>query len=75
MMFLSKFEGRVSYSKIMRSAATKYFIVMVVNVFFGNVIVGSVFVQLKQYINSPIRCRIFAVSLMSCSLYSEQIYF
>lgn len=55
MMFLSKFEGRVSYSKIMRSAATKYFIVMVVNVFFGNVIVGSVFVQLKQYINSPIR--------------------
>ena len=56
MMFLSKFEGRVSLSKIERNAATKYFVVMVVNVFFGNVIVGSVFEQLKQYIDSPIRC-------------------
>lgn len=55
MMFLSKFEGRVSLSKIERNAATKYFVVMVVNVFFGNVIVGSVFEQLKQYVDSPIR--------------------
>lgn len=56
MMFLSKFEGRVSLSKIERNAATKYFVVMVVNVFFGNVIVGSVFEQLKHYVDSPIRC-------------------
>lgn len=56
MMFLSKFEGQVSLSMIERHAATKFFVFMVVNVFFGNVIVGSVFEQLKQYVSAPTRC-------------------
>ena len=55
-MFLSKFEGQVSLSMIERHAATKFFVFMVVNVFFGNVIVGSVFEQFKQYVSAPTRC-------------------
>lgn len=53
LMLLTKFEGHVSLSTIEKYAATKYFVFMVVNVFFGNVIVGSLFEQLKQYISAP----------------------
>lgn len=50
---LTKFEGHVSYSKIDKYAALKYYIFMVVNVFFGNVFIGSLFEQLRQYIAAP----------------------
>ena len=51
--FLTKFEGHVSYSKIEKYTAIKYFGFLVVNVFFGNVLIGSLFDQLKQYLASP----------------------
>lgn len=50
---LTKFEGHISYSKIDKYAAMKYYIFMVVNVFFGNVLIGSLIEQLKQYIAAP----------------------
>ncbi|KAH8975733.1 hypothetical protein BDL97_01G174200 [Sphagnum fallax] len=50
---LSKFEGHVSLSAIDRYCAIKYYVFVVVNVFFGNVIAGSIFEQFKQYIKAP----------------------
>lgn len=50
---LTKFEGHISYSKIDKYAALKYYVFMVVNVFFGNVLIGSLLEQLKQYIAAP----------------------
>jgi hypothetical protein len=50
---LSKFEGHVSLSAIDRYCAIKYYVFVVINVFFGNVIAGSIFEQFKQYIKSP----------------------
>lgn len=45
--------GHVSYSKIEKNAAVKYFAFLVVNVFFGNVLIGSAFDQLRQYLAAP----------------------
>ena len=53
LMALTKFEGHVSYSKIDKYAAFKYHIFMIVNVFFGNVLLGSLFEQFKQYLTAP----------------------
>lgn len=50
---MTKFEGHVSYSRIDKYAAAKYFAFMVVNVFLGNVLVGIAFEQLKTFIESP----------------------
>jgi len=50
---LTKFEGHVSYSKIEKYTGIKYHAFLVVNVFFGNVLIGSLFDQLKQYIAAP----------------------
>ncbi len=50
---LSKFEGHVSLSAIDRYCAIKYYVFVVINVFFGNVIAGSIFEQFKQYIKAP----------------------
>eukprot|EP00850_Spirogloea_muscicola_P008191 SM000043S15819 [mRNA] locus=s43:323436:330226:+ [translate_table: standard] len=50
---LSRLEGWISNSVIERKAAGKYYYFMVVNVFFGNVITGSLFEQLKSIINKP----------------------
>ncbi|KAL3682930.1 hypothetical protein R1sor_000952 [Riccia sorocarpa] len=53
LLIMTKFEGHVSYSRIEKSAAAKYFAFMVVNVFLGNVLVGTIFEQLKTFIESP----------------------
>ncbi|BBN16221.1 calcium permeable stress-gated cation channel [Marchantia polymorpha subsp. ruderalis] len=50
---MTRFEGHVSYSRIDKYAAAKYFGFMVVNVFLGNVLVGSAFEQLKEFIDRP----------------------
>ena len=52
-IFLTQFEGHVSFSKIEKYAGVKYFSFLVVNVFFGNVLLGSLFEQLKQYLTAP----------------------
>jgi hypothetical protein len=51
--WLTQFEGHVSYSKIEKYTTIKYFAFLVVNVFFGNVLIGSLFDQLRQYIAAP----------------------
>ncbi|KAL2611597.1 hypothetical protein R1flu_023289 [Riccia fluitans] len=53
LLIMTKFEGHVSYSRIEMSSAAKYFAFMVVNVFLGNVLVGTIFEQLKTFIESP----------------------
>jgi len=50
---LTTFEGHVSYSQIEKLTAVKYYAFLVVNVFFGNVLIGSLFDQLKAYIAAP----------------------
>lgn len=50
---LTKYEGHVSYSKIDKYTALKYYVFMVVGVFFGNVLIGSLFQAFKQYISAP----------------------
>ncbi|KAG0587517.1 hypothetical protein KC19_2G170300 [Ceratodon purpureus] len=50
---LTKCEGHASYSKIDKYSALKYYVFMVVNVFFGNVLIGSLLEQLKQYVAAP----------------------
>ncbi|BBN15907.1 hypothetical protein Mp_7g01840 [Marchantia polymorpha subsp. ruderalis] len=53
LMFMSRFEGHLSRSALDRRAATKLYYFMVVNVFFGSVITGSLIEQLWAIINSP----------------------
>lgn len=61
---LTKFEGHVSKSKIEKYTGVKYFVFLVVNVFFGNVLIGSLFDQLRQYIAAPTSIpRAFGVSI------------
>ena len=50
---LAKFEGHVSYSSIEKHTGIKYYGFLVVNVFFGNVLLGSLFDQLKAYLQAP----------------------
>lgn len=51
-MFLSKFEGHLSISKLERRAAAKYYYFVVVNIFFGSILTGSAFQQLKTFVTS-----------------------
>eukprot|EP00897_Mesotaenium_endlicherianum_P000463 jgi/Mesen1/10417/ME000818S09896 len=50
---LSTLEGWVSRSTVERKTAGKFFIFMAVNVFFGNILTGSTFSQLKAMIEEP----------------------
>lgn len=51
-MFLSKCEGHLAYSRLEHEAASKYYYFVVVNVFFGSILTGSAFSQLSTFINS-----------------------
>ncbi|KAL3682931.1 hypothetical protein R1sor_000953 [Riccia sorocarpa] len=65
LMIMTKYEGHVSYSRIEKSATAKYFVFMVVNVFLGNVLVGTIFEQLKTFTEDPDRC--FGVQIINCN--------
>jgi hypothetical protein len=51
-MFVSKFEGHLAVSKLERRSAAKYYYFMVVNIFFGSILAGSAFQQLKTFVTS-----------------------
>ena len=51
-MIVSKFEGHLARSKLERRAAAKYFYFMVVNIFFGSILTGTAFQQLKTFVTS-----------------------
>jgi hypothetical protein len=51
-MVVSKIEGHLAISKLERRAAAKFYYFMVVNVFFGSILSGSAFQQLKTFVSS-----------------------
>lgn len=51
-MLLSKLEGHLSLSKLERRSASKYYYFVVVNIFFGSILAGSAFQQLKTFVTS-----------------------
>lgn len=53
LMFMSKIEGYTSLSSLERRSASKYFIFMVVTVFFGSIFTGTASDQLHNFINEP----------------------
>ena len=70
--FLTKLEGHVSYSQISKYTCFKYHVFLVVNVFFGNILIGSVFEQMKHYIAAPTTYDFTGISLsLSLSVLSR----
>eukprot|EP00250_Pteridium_aquilinum_P020870 c24973_g1_i1 orf=201-2528(+) len=53
LMFMSKVEGYTSLSSLERRAAAKYFIFLVVTVFFGSIFTGSAYEQLHTMLERP----------------------
>ncbi|PIN18178.1 hypothetical protein CDL12_09146 [Handroanthus impetiginosus] len=51
LMTMSKIEGLVSLSSLDRRSAAKYHLFVLVNVFFGSIITGAAFEQLKSFLN------------------------
>jgi hypothetical protein len=51
-MVITKLEGHLAISKIERRAAAKYYYFVVVNIFFGSILTGSSFQQLKTLVTS-----------------------
>ncbi|KAK4759255.1 hypothetical protein SAY87_022386 [Trapa incisa] len=51
LMIMSKFEGFISLSSLMRRSAARYYVFNLVNTFLCSVIVGSALQQLKSFIN------------------------
>jgi predicted small integral membrane protein len=51
-MVVSKIEGHLAISKLERRAVAKFYYFMVVNVFFGNILSGYAFQQLKTFVSS-----------------------
>ncbi|KAH9606974.1 hypothetical protein KSS87_013749 [Heliosperma pusillum] len=51
MKFLSSIQGHVSHSEIQRSACSKFFWFMIWNVFFANVLSGSLYTQLEELLD------------------------
>lgn len=50
LMMMSKIEGFTSLSYLERRAAQKYYLFILVNVFFGSIITGAAFEQLQKFI-------------------------
>ncbi|KAJ7567053.1 hypothetical protein O6H91_02G130600 [Diphasiastrum complanatum] len=71
LMFLSKLEGIVSHSHLVRATAGKYFYFNVVNVFLGVTISGTVFNALKKITKQPGQI----VSLLDASLPPQASFF
>ena len=53
LMLMSKVEGFVSLSSLERRAASKYFIFLVISVFFGSILTGSASQQLSKMVHEP----------------------
>ncbi|XP_057521324.1 CSC1-like protein At1g32090 [Amaranthus tricolor] len=53
LMFMSKIEGHVAFSKLERRAAAKYYYFMLVNVFLGSIVTGTAFGQLDAFLHQP----------------------
>ncbi|KAL9246971.1 hypothetical protein vseg_020448 [Gypsophila vaccaria] len=53
LLLLSKIEGHVSWSKLERRAADKYYYFMLVNVFLGSLVAGTALGQLDAFIHQP----------------------
>ncbi|CAO2838064.1 unnamed protein product [Amaranthus hypochondriacus] len=53
LMLMSKIEGHVSFSKLERRAAAKYYYFMLVNVFLGSIATGTAFGQLDAFLHQP----------------------
>ncbi|KAL3517546.1 hypothetical protein ACH5RR_020135 [Cinchona calisaya] len=51
LMTMSKIEGFTSLSSLDRRSAAKYHLFLLVNVFFGSIITGAAFEQLKTFLN------------------------
>ncbi|KAI5076553.1 hypothetical protein GOP47_0008618 [Adiantum capillus-veneris] len=51
LMFMSKIEGYTSFSSLERRSAGKYFIFLVVTVFFGSIFTGTASQQLSNFVN------------------------
>lgn len=49
-MMMSKIEGFTSLSYLERRSAQKYYLFLIVNVFFGSIITGAAFEQLQKFI-------------------------
>ncbi|PKA59670.1 DNA-directed RNA polymerase III subunit RPC2 [Apostasia shenzhenica] len=54
LMLMSKFEGFVALSILERSAATKYYLFLLVNVFLGSIVAGTAFQQLNTFIHQSV---------------------
>ncbi|KAJ6725209.1 PROTEIN OSCA1, partial [Salix viminalis] len=50
LMIMSKFEGFLSISSLERRSATRYYIFLIINVFFGSIFTGAAFEQLNSFI-------------------------
>ncbi|KAH9615815.1 hypothetical protein KSS87_022204 [Heliosperma pusillum] len=50
-MLMSKIEGFTSFSYLERRSAAKYYLFILVNVFLGNVVVGTAFQQLSTFLH------------------------
>ncbi|KAJ6769587.1 PROTEIN OSCA1 [Salix purpurea] len=50
LMIMSKFEGFLSISSLERRSATRYYIFLIINVFFGSILTGAAFEQLNSFI-------------------------
>lgn len=53
LVFLSNLQGPVSYSRLIRLAANRFFFLLIVDGFFTSVLSGTVFNQLDSWISSP----------------------
>ncbi|KAK9716130.1 hypothetical protein RND81_06G212900 [Saponaria officinalis] len=53
LLLMSKIEGHVSWSKLERRAAGKYYYFMLVNVFLGSLVTGTALGQLDAFIHQP----------------------
>lgn len=52
LLLITKVEGHFAISRIERRAAAKYYYFVVVNIFFGSMLTGSAFQQLKTFVTS-----------------------
>ncbi|KAL4205454.1 hypothetical protein AMTRI_Chr01g114660 [Amborella trichopoda] len=51
LMAMSKIEGHIAHSVLERRSAAKYYLFILVSVFFGNVLAGTAFEQLKMFMH------------------------
>ncbi|MCO5582898.1 hypothetical protein L7F22_036800 [Adiantum nelumboides] len=67
LMFMSKIEGYTSFSSLERRSAGKYFMFLVVTVFFGSIFTGTAWQQLSNFIKeSP--AEFLNVKLIDCRI-------